>query len=97
MSKEVQRIRKAWLAGEAAKSKSANTHTDGQVVYLHGSPILKREQDGKIKFTLASYNSVTTRRRLAQVGGIIVRNKLFVPHYLGKEIKESEWYDSEGA
>jgi hypothetical protein len=44
----------------------SNTTTDGSAVWLHGNKIIERRQDG-IWFTLAGWNTVTTRERLTGI------------------------------
>lgn len=77
----------------------SNTRTDGQCVWLHGNKIIERQKDGTIWFTLAGWNTVTTRERL---NGILAHyNKVHIMQRRGqavliannssKYIKDCEW------
>ena len=61
-------------------------------VYLHGNLIYREYLDGTVEFTLAGWNTVTTRSRLNALG-IEVRQKNFNAIYNGEEINESKWYN----
>lgn len=65
---------------------------DGNVyVYLHGNKIYM-EVDGKESFSLAGWNTNTTRSRLNALG-VSVSQKNFAPMYNGKEIDCNKWYN----
>lgn len=59
-------------------------------VYLHGNCIFA-SVDGVERFTLAGWNTVTTRSRLNALG-VYVSQKNWQPIYDGKVIKSWEWY-----
>lgn len=61
-------------------------------VYLFGNCIYKIV-NGKARFNLCGWNSVTTRSRLKALG-VNVTSKDFTPHYNGKPISaNSGWID----
>ena len=68
------------------------TNNDGETrVYLHGNMIYKRNEDGEF-FTLAGWNTVTTRSRLRALG-VDVSQKNFMPYYNGVMIDSYKWYE----
>ena len=75
-----------------SKQNTVVSHCDGATrVYLHGNLIYKRAK-GIETFTLAGWNSVTTRSRLNALGvGVYQRN--FEPFYNGKKILSCGWYN----
>lgn len=56
------KVMTAFKEGRRAKVKS--THTDGNNVWLHGNLIAWRGTNGLVHFTLAGWNTVTTRERV---------------------------------
>lgn len=60
-------------------------------VYLHGNLIYKME-NGRESFTLAGWNTNTTRSRLNALG-VNVYNKNYTPYYNGAPISENKWYN----
>ena len=60
-------------------------------VRLHGNLIYK-EFEGVKSFTLAGWNTVTTRSRLNALG-VDVRQKNWEPVYDGKVISSYSWYN----
>lgn len=60
-------------------------------VFLHGNCIYS-EVDGKKSFSLAGWNTNTTRSRLNALG-VSVSQKNFAPMYNGKEIDCNKWYN----
>lgn len=61
-------------------------------VYLHGNLIFERFDDGSRFFTLAGWNTPTTRSRLNALG-VKVCQRNFSPIYEGKEIDSNKWYE----
>ena len=63
------------------------------VVRLHGNVIYFRNlENNAVFFTLAGWNTNTTRSRLNALGiGVYQRN--FAPMYNGKEISSREWHN----
>lgn len=77
------------------KKKLGNTRVEvfGDMTYLYLFDNLIATKDnstGKIEFTLASWNSVTTRERLQAIG-VKVSSCQRVPYYNGKAISTTEW------
>ena len=74
--------------------RSGNTvvtaDTTGIKVYLHGNCIFAVYQGVK-RFTLAGWNSVTTRSRLNALG-VSVSQKNWDPVYNGAVINSYNWY-----
>ena len=62
----------------------------GVKVYLHGNCIFAIYQGVK-RFTLAGWNSVTTRSRLNALG-VNVSQKSWAPIYKGAVISSNSWY-----
>jgi hypothetical protein len=90
-------VMSAFLDGRSKTVK--NTRTDGRTVWLHGHAIIRRDGSG-IEFTLAGWNTVTTRERLNGFFALIgspyrVFQKDFVPHLrtptCSHEISVREW------
>jgi hypothetical protein len=67
--------------------------TFGQFTYIYlfdNLIVHKDNRTGKIEFTLANWNSVTTRERLQAIG-VKVSSKQKIPYYNGKAISTTEW------
>lgn len=64
-------------------------------VYLYGHKIYEESiRGGKLRmFTLAGFNTSTTRSRLRALG-IDVRQRSFEPIYYGKVISKFSWYNA---
>ena len=68
MPKQIDRdIAQAFKTGKPLRR--SNTHCTGDEVYLHGSRIAWRDEDGEVWVTLAGYNTLTT---LARVNAILI-------------------------
>ena len=79
-------------AFEAGKSRTiGNTTTNGASVFLHGNQIIKREA-GKVFWTLAGWNTVTTRERVNTIAGAGLYQKGFTPYVNGKEVCPHTWH-----
>lgn len=61
------------------------------VIRLHGHQIVRLGRNA-VHFTLAGYNTVTTRERVNQFIPGRVYTKNFVPHLDGEEIDSELWY-----
>ena len=61
MRKVTQQIKNAFDQGTS--KKVGNTETDGKTVWLHGNAIVKRDPDGLVRWSLAGWNTPTTRER----------------------------------
>jgi len=59
-------------------------------VYLHGN-LIYTKKNGVERFTLAGWNTTTTRSRLRALG-VDVYQRNYVPMYNGKEINDCDWY-----
>ena len=86
---------------QCKKFKKSNTRievTENLVgLYLFDNLIaLKDRETNEIKFTLAGWNSVTTRERLQAIG-VQISSKQWTPYYNGKAINTNEWYQVEVA
>ena len=73
-----------------------NTRTDGDSLFLHGNKIAKWE-DGKVKFTLAGWDSRTTCSRLNAMLQLLHANryiwhKNFEPRFGDASINSHSWY-----
>ena len=81
MRKTTRTVMSALMRGDSCTAN--NTSTDGRYVYLHGNRIIDNDLIG---FTLAGYNTVTTRERvngyLAMIGSHFrVRQIKGVPYF----------------
>lgn len=91
-------INKKMSAAVAAHKnfKLSNTEVvaseDGNVyVYLHGNKIYM-EVDGKESFSLAGWNTNTTRSRLNALG-VDIKQRNFTALHNGKGIDVNKWYN----
>jgi hypothetical protein len=89
MRKTAQKIKEAFDAGRERTVR--NTRTDGERVFLHGNQIIKRV-NGEVFFTLAGWNTVTTRSRIKEITGAGVGQRNFEPVYHGRVINSNKWY-----
>lgn len=91
----MRKIEKEMLAAVEQVKNYANGNTTVRVaeneirVYLHSNLIYKETHEGRF-FTLAGWNTPTTRSRLKALG-IDVRQKNFAAVYDGAEISSNEW------
>lgn len=90
----MRQIEKAMCAAVKARFNWHCSNTEVKVegnsvkVYLHGNLIYKENIAGVAAFTLAGWNSNTTRSRLKALG-VHVRSKNFAPQVY----KNGEWID----
>lgn len=79
-------------AGKNFRSGNTVVNVDGSgiKVYLHGNCIYA-VYEGVKRFTLAGWNTVTTRSRLNALG-VDVRQKNWSPIFNGIEISSCDWY-----
>lgn len=62
------------------------------IVSLHGNPIFKKDiNTGSAQFTLAGWDTNTTRSRLRALG-VGVYRKDGLPHYKDTPIEDNVWY-----
>ena len=89
MRKITQQIKQAF---ERRESKTiGNTTTDGNTVWLHGNAIVKRDPDGFVRWTLAGWNTPTTRGRVNGIANAGVRCVRSVPVVNNQIINPSNW------
>ena len=82
------RSRKNWKESNTEVQNDAN----GTAVYLHGNLIFCRKNDGGRFFTLAGWNTTTTRSRLRALG-VDVRQRGGRAIYNGGEINTYKFYN----
>ena len=92
MRKVTQQIKQAFERGEA--KTVGNTTTDGNTVWLHGNAIVKRDADGLVKWSLAGWNTPTTRERVNGIANADVCQFKFEPILNGQVIDSSDWFIS---
>ena len=92
MRKVTQQIKQAFEQGTSLKV--GNTKTDGKTVWLHGNAIVKRDPDGLVRWSLAGWNSSTTRERVNGIANAGVRQVAFEPILNGQEIDSYDWFAS---
>ena len=90
MRKVTQQIKQAFERGEA--KTVGNTTTDGNTVWLHGNAIVKRDADGLVRWSLAGWNTPTTRERVNGIANAGVCQYKFEPVLNGEEIDSSDWF-----
>ena len=90
MRKVTEQIKQAF---ESRQRKSVgNTMTDGQTVWLHGNAIIKRDPDGLVRWSLAGWNTPTTRERVNGIVDAGVHQVNFEPILNGQEINPNDWF-----
>ncbi|NDG51969.1 MAG: hypothetical protein EBY39_02935 [Flavobacteriia bacterium] len=90
MRKVTQRIKQAFEQGKSLKV--GNTETDGKTVWLHGNAIVKRDSDGLVRWSLAGWNTPTTRERVNGITNAGVFQFKFEPVLNGQVIDSSDWF-----
>jgi len=95
MRKVTQQIKQAFEQGISLKV--GNTKTDGKTVWLHDNAIVKRDPDGLIRWSLAGYNTPTTRERVNGIANAGVHQVKFEPVLNGEEIDPYDWFASNTA
>lgn len=90
MRKVTQRIKQAFEQGTSLKVD--NTRTDGQTVWLHGNAIVKRDPDGLVRWSLAGWNTPTTRERVNGIANAGVHQVKFEPILNGQVIDSFDWF-----
>lgn len=93
----MRQIEKAMCAAVEERRNWRNSNTEVSVsklgtvhVYLHGNCIYASYPNGEKQFSLAGWNTVTTRSRLAALG-VSVRQKNYTPIYNGEAISSTAW------
>ena len=92
MRKVTQQVKQAFEQGKA--KKVGNTETDGQTVWLHGNAIVKRDPDGLVRWSLAGWNTPTTRERVNGIVNAGVQQVSFEPVLNGQVIDSFDWFAS---
>jgi len=92
MRKVTKQIKEAFEQGKSLKV--GNTKTDGQTVWLHGNAIVKRDKFGTVEWSLAGWNSPTTRERVNGIANAGVHQVNFEPVLNGQEINPFDWFAS---
>ena len=92
MRKVTQQIKQAFEQGKSLKV--SNTRTDGQTVWLHGNAIIKRDPDGLVRWSLAGFNTPTTRERVNGIANAGVCQFKFKPVLNGEIIDSWDWFAS---
>jgi hypothetical protein len=83
-------------AFEQGVSKTVgNTRTDGKSVFLFGNEIIRKEM-GKVFFSLAGWNTPTTRERISGITGVGVSTCKGTAMVNGRVIDDNEWYQVNG-
>ena len=95
MRKVTAQIKTAFEQGTSLKV--GNTETDGKTVWLHGNAIVKRDPDGLVRWSLAGYNTPTTRERVNGIANAGVHQVKFEPVLNGQEIDPFDWFASNTA
>ena len=93
MRKVTQQIKKAFDNGQ--RLKVGNTKTDGKTVWLHGNAIVKRDPDGLVRWSLAGWNTPTTRERVNGIANAGVCQVDFSPVLNGEIIDSFDWFASD--
>ena len=90
MRKVTEQIKQAFEQGKS--KKVGNTETDGNTVWLHGNAIVKRDPDGLVRWSLAGWNTPTTRERVNGIANANVFQFKFEPVLNGEVIDENDWF-----
>ena len=92
MRKVTEQIKQAFEQGKS--KKVGNTETDGNTVWLHGNAIVKRDPDGLVRWSLAGWNTPTTRERVNGIANANVFQFKFEPVLNGEVINANDWFAS---
>ena len=90
MRKVTQQIKQAFESRQPLKV--GNTRTDGNTVWLHGNAIIKRDPQGFVRWSLAGWNTPTTRERVNGIVNAGVHQVDFEPVLNGEVIDSSDWF-----
>lgn len=94
----MRQFEKEMLRALNARKNWCNSNTavelafGGVLVTLHGNNIFAIHPNGKKEFTLAGWNTPTTRSRLRALG-VDICQRNYSAIYNGKSINISEWYE----
>jgi len=73
------------------KGSGGNYFTDGNSLFLFGNMIAKHTENG-IMFSLAGWNSQTTKKALNRLSGVCVHTKKGILYNKDQEINDHDWY-----
>ena len=90
MRKVTEQIKRAFEQGTSLKV--GNTETDGKTVWLHGNAIIKRDPQGFVRWSLAGWNTPTTRERVNGIVNAGVHQVDFEPVLTGEVIDSYDWF-----
>jgi len=90
MRKVTAQIKEAFERRQS--KKVGNTRTDGTTVWLHGNPIIQRQPNGMVHWTLAGWNTPTTRERLNGIVDAGVHQVNFEAMQNGVPISSQDWF-----
>lgn len=90
MRQVTAQIKEAFEQGKARKI--GNTRTDGKTVWLHGNAIVKRDPDGLVRWSLAGWNTSTTRERVNGIVNAGVHQVKFEPVLNNEIIDSYDWF-----
>ena len=85
-----RKIKEAFDQGK--KRTISNTKTDGKTIWLYGNAIIKRDPDGLVRWSLAGWNTQTTRERVNNIVNAGVRQVKGEPVLNGQIIDSSDWF-----
>ena len=92
MRKVTEQIKNAFEQGTSLKV--GNTETDGKTVWLHGNAIVKRDPDGLVRWSLAGWNTPTTRERVNGIANAGVHQVNFEAILNAQIINSFDWFAS---
>mgnify|MGYP001194128454 CR=1 FL=1 len=90
MRKVTQQIKSAFESRQPLSVD--NTSTDGNTIWLHGNAIVKRDASGFVIWSLAGWNTPTTRERVNGIVNAGVHQVNFEPVLNGHKIDSSDWF-----
>lgn len=73
------------------KGSGGNYFTDGNSLFLFGNMIAKHTENG-IMFSLAGWNSQTTKKALNRLSGVCVHTKKGELYNFDQKINSQDWY-----
>lgn len=90
MRKVTQQIKSAFESRQPLSV--GNTRTDGNTIWLHGNAIVKRDPDGLVRWSLAGWNTPTTRERVNGIVNAGVNQVNFEAILNGQIINSFDWF-----
>jgi hypothetical protein len=95
MRKIEQILSNAWNNNKGisiSNSAVINNGDELQLMLFHNVIAKKHLETGKVEYTLAGWNSPTTKSRLKNVIGVNVYSMNFTPYVGNTAISTNEWY-----